>query len=273
MSDIDLAATQVALREAAARTADLLRKVERADQPVPGLDWTVAETAAHIVGDIEHYTGFVTGERDPAEYLALSAAATTPAEKSVIGNARLLEEFDERDTVLLADLVVQRMDGFIAAADRRSPDERIRTEAGLEMTVPMMSTALLGEQLIHGYDVARAVSAPWPISRADALLVVAGIMALAPEFVDPVAASGLHIAYELRFRGGPRYRLAIDDGSATIGPAGEKVDCWISADPVTFLLVGYGRIGQWGPTLRGKIFAGGRKPWLGLRFSKLLTGV
>ncbi len=45
----------------------------------------------------------------------------------------------------------------------------------------------------------------------------------------------------------------------------------ISADPVAFLLVGYGRIGQWGQILRGKLVASGRKPWLGLGFGKLLT--
>jgi putative sterol carrier protein len=84
-------------------------------------------------------------------------------------------------------------------------------------------------------------------------------------------AAGLRVSYELRFRGGPRYRLAIKDGTAEVTEAGEKVDCWISADPVAFLLVGYGRIGQWGPILRGRMMAGGRKPWLGFKFGGLLT--
>ncbi len=45
----------------------------------------------------------------------------------------------------------------------------------------------------------------------------------------------------------------------------------ISADPVAFLLVGYGRTGQWGQIIRGKLVASGRKPWLGFGFGKLLT--
>jgi hypothetical protein len=36
------------------------------------------------------------------------------------------------------------------------------------------------------------------------------------------------------------------------------------------MLVGYGRISQWGPMGRGKLLAYGRKPWLALKLSKLL---
>jgi hypothetical protein len=44
------------------------------------------------------------------------------------------------------------------------------------------------------------------------------------------------------------------------------------ADMVAFLLVGYGRAGQWTQIARGRLLAGGRKPWLGLAFGQLLTG-
>ena len=45
----------------------------------------------------------------------------------------------------------------------------------------------------------------------------------------------------------------------------------ITADPVAFLLLGYGRISQWSPILRGKLRAGGRKPWLAMKFATLLA--
>jgi hypothetical protein len=48
------------------------------------------------------------------------------------------------------------------------------------------------------------------------------------------------------------------------------VDCRISADPVAFLLVGYGRVSQWPQIARGKMVAWGRKPWLGVKFRSLL---
>jgi uncharacterized protein (TIGR03083 family) len=270
---IDLPAGQAALRSATARTAELVRSAPNAAAPVPGLDWTVGETAAHLVGDLEHYRGYVTGQRDAAEYLALTPGAQNALERTVVGNARMLQEITERDLGRLADMMTLGADSFIAAAGQRSPDELILTETGVSMTVPVMTTALLGEQLIHGLDIARAVGRPWPISRDDALLVIAGVIAMIPEYLDQNKAAGLHITYELRFRGGPRYRMVIDDGTAVVGEPNGTVDCWISADPVAFLLIGYGRIGQWGAVLRGKIVSGGRKPWLGLKFGGLLTSV
>jgi hypothetical protein len=45
----------------------------------------------------------------------------------------------------------------------------------------------------------------------------------------------------------------------------------ITADPVAFMLLGFGRITQWSPILRGKLRAGGRKPWLAMRFATMLS--
>jgi uncharacterized protein (TIGR03083 family) len=261
-----------ALRGAAARTAGLIRRVPNASAPVPGLAWDVAETAAHMVGELKHYTGFVTGARSAREHMDLEATEQTPSGRTALANSKQLEEFTERDLSRLADMLVGAADDFIAAAAQRPPSEGVLTSTGLTMTVPTMTTALLGEQLIHGLDIARAAGLPWEISPDDARLVIAGVMAMVPDYVDRQRAAGLHVSYELRFRGGPRYRLAIDDGRAVVSEPGPKVDCWISADPVAFLLVGYGRTGQWGQILRGKIVAAGRKPWLGLKFARLITG-
>ncbi|MGE5290807.1 MAG: hypothetical protein ACM3ML_27165 [Micromonosporaceae bacterium] len=97
-------------------------------------------------------------------------------------------------------------------------------------------------------------------------------MAMVPDYVDRRQAAGLHLAYELRFRGGLRYGLTVDAGTVAITAPGRQVDCWISADPVVFLEVGYGRTAQWGQILRGRILAGGRKRWLGVTFGRLITG-
>jgi uncharacterized protein (TIGR03083 family) len=261
-----------ALRAAAAQTAALLRSSHDSDTAVPELAWTVGETAAHLVAELTYYTGFVNGDRNAAATVALAADQETPSARSAAANTAQLAEFTERDPSRLAGMMVPAAEDFIAAAGRRRADEPILTPNGLFMTTPTMATALLGEQLIHGLDIARALNSPWPISRADALQVIAGVMAMVPDYLDRRRAAGLHVSYELRFRGGPRYQLVIDDGTAAIATPGRKADCWISADPVAFLLVGYGRTGQWGQIVRGKILAGGRKPWLGLAFGGLITG-
>jgi hypothetical protein len=79
------------------------------------------------------------------------------------------------------------------------------------------------------------------------------------------------VSYRILLRGdGPlTFRFskgALEVSAFDIGP----VDCKISADPETFLLVGYGRIGLVRPAATGKLVAYGRKPWLGLSFKKLL---
>lgn len=71
-------------------------------------------------------------------------------------------------------------------------------------------------------------------------------------------------------RGGPRLVIHFRQGSATVHGSARHVDCHLWVDPVAFLLVGYGRISQWGPIARGKLVAWGRKPWLGLKFKSLL---
>jgi len=45
----------------------------------------------------------------------------------------------------------------------------------------------------------------------------------------------------------------------------------ITADPVAFLLLGYGRVTQWPQIVRGRLRAGGRKPWFAMRFASLLV--
>jgi hypothetical protein len=261
-----------ALRAAAARTAVLLRGLPDAGAIVPGLTWNAAETAAHLVIALRSYRELLLGNAEAKAMVRRAPDAETPVQHSAAYNAAQLAQFSERDPLRLADLLVPSVDAFLEAASTRQNSERILTGTGISMTVPTMTAALLGEQLIHGLDIARAGKMSWPISRTDALVVIAGVMVLLPDYLDRERTAGLHVAYELRFRGGSRYRLQVDDGTATVTAAGRPVDCWISAHPTTFLLLGYGRISRRSQLVRGRVVAGGRKPWLAAAFERLLTG-
>ena len=260
-----------ALRQAAGRAAGLLRGVQQRDATAQGLAWTVSETAAHMVAEVTDYAAFARAEQDAGPRLA-PGDTETPTQRQAVANAAQLARFTERDLNKLADSLAPAVEDFITAAAQRRPDEHVPTSNGMSMTPPTMTAALLGELLIHGLDIARAAGTAWPISRADALQTIEGVMALVPDYIDRQRSAGLHAWYELRFRGGPRYLIRVDDGTARVGAPGPKADCWISADPVAFLLVGYGRTGQWSQILRGKLVGGGRKPWLALGFGGLITG-
>jgi uncharacterized protein (TIGR03083 family) len=258
-----------ALRGAVARSADLWRHIDKPDAPAPGLSWTAAETAAHVVGDIRDYTqaltrhanGYMTHANRPAE---------SPSALSAKVNARHLEEVPERDLHRLADMLEAAADAYLAVAAAAEVTAEIATPNGLVIDPATMATLLLGEQLIHGLDIARTAKIPWPIATADALLVFPGALTVMPQYLRPQRSAGVHISFELRMRGGPSYRMAIDDGSAVVTAAGEPADCVITADPVAFLLLGYGRISQLTPVLRGQLRPGWRKPWLAMRFGRLL---
>lgn len=268
-----LDATQTALVAASRRTAALLDHADKGAQHAPKLSWTVGETAAHLVTILQHSRSFVTGEEDATHYATLVPDAATAAERSAAANARMLEEFTEREPGRLAVLMTTAATEFVAVADRRQPDERVLVEAGVPMTVPTITAVLLGEQLVHGLDIARALRRPWSIPRPDAILVLQASITMVAEVVDPEATTGMHATFELRLRGGSRHRVRVDNGRVSLDDAEGPVDCWINVDPVASLLLAYGRIGQWGQILRGRLIVGGRKPWLATKFARMLTPV
>ena len=122
---------------------------------------------------------------------------------------------------------------------------------------------------MHGHDIATGMGRPSPISAEHATLILGTVCPeMWPLVVRPEAGRGAPVTYEVRLRGnGPRYVIRVADGTAEVRAAGGPVDCVISADPVTYLLVVYGRMPLGRALLRGGMLAWGRRPWLGLRFN------
>jgi uncharacterized protein (TIGR03083 family) len=266
------------LRDQARRVADLIRQVPDPAAPVPGLQWTVAETAVHTVSELRDYARFAAGETvlttvdGGAAAAGLDDGSAGAAVVNAAANARQLAAWPDRDLGEIADAVLPAVEEFLTAAATRAPDDRVTISNGLSVTISTLAPTLLGELVVHGFDIARAAHRPWPIGRPEALAVIAGVMTMLPDYVDRERSRNLHVSYEVRLRGGPRYRIAINAGAARVSGPGTPVDCVITADPVAFLLVGFGRVSQWGQILRGRLVAAGRKPWLGFSFAKLITG-
>jgi hypothetical protein len=261
--------TLIALRDAAGRSAELLRRVGDGAVPVPGLTWTAAETAAHVIGELRDYTQALT--RHTNGYMThANRTQESPSEMGAVVNARQLTEVVERDMGLLADMVVAAAQTYLAAAAVADKDATIPVANGLVLSPATMTSLLLGEQVIHGLDIARAAGTRWDIRPRDALMVIPGALSVAPYYLTRSALT-TRASFELRIRGANGYRMAVDHGTATVTPAGERADCVITADPVAFMLLGFGRISQWPPILRGKLRAGGRKPWLAMKFATLLA--
>src|SRR6476660_1154311 len=101
-----------ALRDAVARSADLWRSIDKPDAPAPGLIWTAAETASHVVGDLRDYTqalkrhanGYRSPRRRPTESPSALSANLTP---------RHLEEVCERNLHTLAHMLEVAADAYL----------------------------------------------------------------------------------------------------------------------------------------------------------------
>jgi hypothetical protein len=265
-------AARAALADAVARSTQLWRSIGQSTAPVPGLAWTAGQTAAHVVADMREYTEVLTRHVN-GDHAAINVPDGSPAWARTAVNDQHLIDVAERDLRRLADMLEETAARYLAVASAVETSEpaAILTADGLVLEPAVMTCLLLGEQLVHGLDIARGAHRSWSISRDDALLVIPAVLALAPKYLMPSRTKNLNISFELRMRGGRPYRMAIANGNGVVTAAGEKADCVITADPVAFLLVGFGRVSQFPALLRGKLRAGGRKPWLAAKFGTLLA--
>ena len=252
-----------ALRRAAAATGELLGSTSdsRADAPVPGLAWTVAETAAHLVALLRQSAAFAGGARDDgaAERAALPASGGA-GERMALGNARELDRLGERRIPVLRQLLETSVDEYATVIAGRRGGGPVETLFGPEDPAAM-TAALVGEQLVHGFDLARAVGRRWTIDPDAARLTLTGLVPFLPYMVDAEAIRHVRARIEVRIAGGPRFTLVLDHGRAAVEPADGRCDCWIQAQPVPYLLTGYGRVNRWLPMLRRQVRAGGWRPW------------
>jgi uncharacterized protein (TIGR03083 family) len=256
-----------AVRDAAGRFAALARQVTDPSAPVRDSTWTTGDLVAHVTGGLEAYVRYLNGDDEAVVDVSDVAGGSLVASN----RQRLAEESVRSIPALLnrASIALERLPAAIAG---RSADDIVPWHGRREPLRSLLATAL-AEQLLHGRDLARTIGAPWTISKQDAALVVHNVAPLLPVLVDQRTASSLEASIRIKVRGGDTIRLAFDRGTLTVNGAHdrERCDATISADPLAFLLVAYGRCGQWSQIARGRLLAWGRKPWLALRLTKYLV--
>ena len=257
-----------AIDRAGGQVTDLLRSAAPgdADRRLPGSSWTVGDTAAHLADGTGSYVDYLNGSTE-----SWADLSDLPGGSLAASNARHLAEVADRDLGSLADAIDARLAEVAVAAGALDADDRVFWH-GLDVPLATFLAAGLGELLVHGLDLAKVLERPWPIPPGEAAMVAEGLVPLLHLLVAEEAAKGVRVTYELRLRGGGTATLAFRDGAldARMGPAPDA-DCRVSADPVAFLLVAYGRRSQWSAAATGKLLAWGRKPWAAFRLTSLLV--
>jgi uncharacterized protein (TIGR03083 family) len=269
---LDRQAARAAISEMSGRFTALLHATDDIERRAAGSDWTIGQTAAHVSIVLTAFGAAISSQAQlltPDQYLDADFPTRLAAT-----NAATIAMVDHTEAEQLAELITvgaQRFLDIVTAADPTMDCETPWYGPGRTRTPDCLTALALGELTVHGHDIATATGWPWPISAEHAKLIVGTVCPqMSPLVVRPDAGRGASVTYEVRLRGnGPRYAIQVANGIAEVRAAGGPVDCVISADPVTFLLVVYGRMPPSRALLRGGMFAWGRRPWLGLRYKGL----
>ncbi len=264
---VDLPRARAALAELTPRTAALVASIDAPARPTTGLEWTLAETAAHLLIGLRGYTDALQGEVGRWTHRIPESAGYRDRLGGMTSST--LADEPSRDPSVLSRRLVSAADAFLEASAGRSADEPLPTPGyapGASLSLGVATSLLFGEQVIHGWDIARTLGTPWPVTREQALLLLPAFEAMMPLAVDPGATRGVHAVFALHVRGASGFVLRVDDGRAEVEPLrGERRPCPPSGDAVSLAMVGYGRISQWRAIGRGGLFAWGRRPWMGVR--------
>jgi uncharacterized protein (TIGR03083 family) len=251
-----------ALAAAGPRFGEMLRRVEDPSRAAIG-EWSIGEVAAHVASSPSFFLAVARGEAEPE---ALGEVAAI--------NAAFLASDPERRPAVLAERHAIGEQALLSWVDEVGGDPTIEAFRGIRVPLSTLLAVELGEVLVHGYDIARAAGLAWPIDRGEAAAAAGGTLPMLSHVVDRGAAAGRRLRFELRIRGGVRAVLAFDDGTLHVSaPAGGPVDCRLSVDPVTYLLLSFARIGPLRSTLQGKLWVWGRRPWLAARFPALFLRI
>lgn len=270
-----------ALRTEVGRVAALLRSTPDPSAHAVG-EWTLGDVAMHLSQVWIAVPGLARRDlSEVAEVVPSAGTRESPLDDVWDLGAfttEALRQDPERDPAVLAGRIEERAARYFADCEGHAGDEvRPWLVEGVTVDLATLTCHLLNETVMHGRDIARAAGVRWPTDPRHAGLVIEGfvvpvIAALDPRaMVEQRAAAGLHATYEVRVRGGGAARFRFDDGALAVRPpSAERVDCYISADPVALLDVMYARRSQWSAIARGQLLAWGRRPWLGPRLRTMM---
>lgn len=173
-----------ALLGVAKEFAELLRSLsfEEGRGAVPGLDWTVAETAAHILSLPRR------GTRRGATLEDLAAL-----------NATQIAEVSERDPAEIADAFLDELHDLTASMEGLPADMVFDLHLGLRADLTTLLSYVVADIQVHGHDIADATDRSWNLDDGRAALTLLVIMRAITPWVRPEVLAGPPRTIALQF--------------------------------------------------------------------------
>jgi uncharacterized protein (TIGR03083 family) len=264
MNDTEVAAlvdsTRDELRERIAQALQRFDRVARSADPLarpPRSNWTVQQVVAHVLTIVHRYLQYVEGGYRLASH---------PREVSVLNQTEL-------DAAMAP--IPQLVDELQAVApqlnelfDKVADEGRVLAfHCGAAVDGITWQTNWLGELLLHGQEIARAVKAPWALAERDMLLIARGLMQIAPAYLRTAIGPDTDICAAVLVPEARPYLIHIHDGIAEIRGrrAGDRPDTVLRLPASTLTQLLYQRIGPVTAARKGLRVIGGRRPWLALK--------
>ena len=202
-----------AIERTGERFVALVRSLDLSDaaKPVPGLEWTVVETAAHLIGIVMRGTG--DRRRAPT------------VDQLGDLNKLQIDEIGESHPSFIADMLEKRLERQLVLLRAATGDEPFELHAGLYASVKTALSYELWDFLVHGHDIDRATGRGWTIDSSDAALDILAILpALEPWLRDDVrtgAKKRLSVTFPqithaiVVEAGDGMYHVVLEDGAST----------------------------------------------------------
>lgn len=191
--DTDRAELKARIAAARERFDRLLRSADPQAR-IRGGEWTVAQLGAHMVNITQRYQQIIRGED--------FHRATSVSDMDVINQAEM--ETAVAPIPEMADQILAGADEMDDWFDAHSDEpEVVAFHGGAMISGLTTQTNWLGELVMHGSDVARAVKAPFAMDDHDMLLVARGMMEYGHGFLrsDVSPATNVCVALKIRARG------------------------------------------------------------------------
>lgn len=260
-----------ALRDFGGRFTDLVRSV-----PDPGraatAHWSVADTAAHTATLMRLLRILLQPADRPLMVVDPQLLSGSTVDGVAELNRQLMRVVPERRPEPIADMIQSDLGAVLDAAAVRDPEELVDWLGGSRVPVAGLLAHMVNELMLHGWDIARAYSRPWPLPPAAAALFVehflVGIIkgGYGRMLDGDVPDYGGRIAVEFRSHYTTTAVLVLDRGRVTLGEAGRDIDVRVRFDPSALNLVLFGRVSRTRAALTGRLVVTGRRPWLLLPF-------